>query len=736
MRSERTGASLCVVAFLLLAGTPCASGQSQRMRAVRPPVQRSSEERIDAALAAGQIDSETALLYKVFAAFGDCRLPASLAGDAGPLMDSMIIAEVRARFSQLSAATKATLQPFLLAPGVHGSWVELESNCYNRRFAKGSLGVEVTPTVDWITISAENAKATVRYRKDRPEDAGRAQVMKQALDRSWTKLTGFFQTEPVEDTGAEFGDLGDGRIDIYLTPIEEPGQRETVGGVFHSAGCGSSTGYITMNTALPDSDLDDRLRIAHELTHAITASFGGGACDDYRWLTEATGVWGEHFVYPEIFTRRGASSFLSDPNLPLETRNGIHEYGAYLFLFFLELGLPQPSLIRLIWENSKQADSLVNIDGVLNAEQRRGFQKVWPMFVRYNWNQEPVDDYHRWDPLPTAFALTARETLNTKINSDEKSAEAVDSPKQPLHHLSAQYFRLRPFMNGSSVLFLNGWTFKADKNAVDIDFQPVAYTSVPLDDSKKTDTIQVEALEKVNGKWTKHVNASHWTDKSFVAYCRDRSDERLEELVIIVSNSEFHDRNKTYEPGQYPLVLFESNIACGEWQGVAEMDWNWDEGALLTQKAVNLSWKRVSAEAAQMPYKNGTAVLGYDFVASGTIAWSGHGAVEPPCCTASGDGTVDAAQKSLMTTFNFLPIGSSLYRRYSGAAGATPPPMVPVSCQCDPPVTEPPIPLFTWWVATTEDEQRPLISNDGKMMQGQIGTVLKFTWNFTASGPQ
>ena len=117
MRSVRTGASLCVVAFLLLAGTPCASGQSQRMRAVRPPVQRSSEERIDAALAAGQIDSETALLYKVFAAFGDCRLPASLAGDAGPLMDSMIIAEVRARFSQLSAATKATLQPFLLAPG-------------------------------------------------------------------------------------------------------------------------------------------------------------------------------------------------------------------------------------------------------------------------------------------------------------------------------------------------------------------------------------------------------------------------------------------------------------------------------------------------------------------------------------------------------------------------------------------------------------------------------------------
>jgi hypothetical protein len=357
--------------------------------------------------------------------------------------------------------------------------------------------------------------------------------------------------------------------------------------------------------------------------------------------------------------------------------------------------------------------------------------------VRYNWNQVPVDDYHRWDNLPTPFALTATQKGGKlAIAGDDMSSETIASPKEPLRHLSALYFRFSPSAISSSILFLNGWTFKADKNQVDIDFNPFAYTSVPLDDPQSANTIQVEALEKVNGTWVKHVDSDHWTGKQFVAYCRDKSDERLEELVIIVSNSEFRDRNKTYDPGQLPLVLFESNIACGEWKGTAEFVWQWDEGALITEKTKNLAWKRVSAEPAQLPYKGGKAILGYDFVASGSIVWSGHGSVQPKCCTASGDGAVDAANTSLLTTYNFVPMGSSLYRRYSGAAGVTPPPMVPVSCNCDPPVAGQPIPLFAWWVASTDDPVRPRISDDGKTMKGNFSDVPKFTWNFGASPPQ
>ena len=41
----------------------------------------SSEELIDRALASGAIDTETALIYKVYAAFGDARLPSQYRGD-------------------------------------------------------------------------------------------------------------------------------------------------------------------------------------------------------------------------------------------------------------------------------------------------------------------------------------------------------------------------------------------------------------------------------------------------------------------------------------------------------------------------------------------------------------------------------------------------------------------------------------------------------------------------------
>ena len=82
-----------------------------------------SEQLIDEALARGEIDSETALTYKVFAAFSDARLPSVYRGNDQGLVDSHILAEVQARYASLSAATQANLDPFLIPPAYVGSWV-------------------------------------------------------------------------------------------------------------------------------------------------------------------------------------------------------------------------------------------------------------------------------------------------------------------------------------------------------------------------------------------------------------------------------------------------------------------------------------------------------------------------------------------------------------------------------------------------------------------------------------
>jgi hypothetical protein len=52
-------------------------------------------------------------------------------------------------------------------------------------------------------------------------------------------------------------------------------------------------------------------------------------------------------------------------------------------------------------------------------------------------------------------------------------------------------------------------------------------------------------------------------------FCRQVASERLEELVLLVTNSVFDDRHYTIEApegGSLPTLTF-TNVACGEWQG-------------------------------------------------------------------------------------------------------------------------------------------------------------------------
>src|SRR5687767_9473189 len=75
--------------------------------------QPSSFALIDRALEANTIDAETAHRYRVFAAFGDTRLPAALRGDnRGMRALPPSVGEVGALLATFSAATRAELEPF------------------------------------------------------------------------------------------------------------------------------------------------------------------------------------------------------------------------------------------------------------------------------------------------------------------------------------------------------------------------------------------------------------------------------------------------------------------------------------------------------------------------------------------------------------------------------------------------------------------------------------------------
>ena len=83
---------------------------------------------IDRALTRRDIGEETALIYRVFATFGDERLPQRYRGDDSGLIDSDAVSEATQRFANLSPAARSTLVPFLVPPVYAGSWYDLRMN--------------------------------------------------------------------------------------------------------------------------------------------------------------------------------------------------------------------------------------------------------------------------------------------------------------------------------------------------------------------------------------------------------------------------------------------------------------------------------------------------------------------------------------------------------------------------------------------------------------------------------
>ena len=78
---------------------------------------------IEAALAQGKIDDVTALVYKVYAVFGDPRLPAEYRGPNKAIRSGTeVMSEAQGRYDALPADIQALLLPFLIPPYYQGSW--------------------------------------------------------------------------------------------------------------------------------------------------------------------------------------------------------------------------------------------------------------------------------------------------------------------------------------------------------------------------------------------------------------------------------------------------------------------------------------------------------------------------------------------------------------------------------------------------------------------------------------
>lgn len=533
-----------------------------------------SSDLVDAGLASGSLDAETALIYRVYADFDDPRLPVEYRGDDTGVVQGTALWEVsqHATTYGLSQPALDILEPFFIPPIYSRSWRASPPP----RVLDGNFGDPgEIDLVSWSYVSGTNV--VIWYRTaNAVTDKPKAEMLVWEIDNViWPKLTTLMGTAPLSDDATPYRAI-DGRYDIYLDDMARQAEGLTAG--TRMIGCKAVPARTTLKRSMTDAKLKGQA--AHELMHAVQFSYPvQGLCvPSYFTMMESTAVWATNFVYPDSIgniEHDYADDYLNAAHKPLDQskRGNLFAYGAYLLPYFASKKLGD-GVVKKFWEAATATpDELVAFESGL-AGSGTSFAKLWPEFVRANWNQGTETQYQTWDALTLSPDLSIagdphREGLLQTAGSVSGDVVAEFSGLS-LPHLSANYYRvvLNPTEQGS-LIFVNGLTHK-------LTVEPHApgetnfeyYWIETLTDAEK-EGASVQVLMKVVGQpWAQY----DLTDQPFVQFCRDSAAGRLEELVFVFANGEHRKAATNYtevRPKGLAPALFASNIGCWSWTGWA-----------------------------------------------------------------------------------------------------------------------------------------------------------------------
>lgn len=524
--------------------------------AITPP---NSYQLLNEALARGEIDDEQVLVYKIFASFNDPRLPAEYRGDDAELHDGMVVAEALARWDSLSPETQATLAPFTLWPGEPGSWLQLQEGIAGGPLAVvGPMAQTDAPPIVILPLET-SPNVRVWYRQDRPEDQAVAQSIVGMVDTQvWPKLTELMGP-PKSDLGMGNleGNGEDPRIDIVLSG-------EDIRSFARPFDCHETSGFIQLGTQ--GTNLHT---VTHELTHVIEFKYPvstGCQSPEYTWLHEAVAQWSIDYVDPATQAERGTKTgllpkacFLDVPGLPLDLRNDCHEYGSYLFFQYLDRSYA-PSYIPAVWAAAAGEDSLGAINSVVASAG--GMAEVWPDFALAAYNVDPSKRFQQWDSL--SFGARVEQVPVALGGASSRDFTA----RGDVEHMAALY---------------TGFRFE------DAKIKKVTF-SHPFSGNPAA---RVTAVVKFEGEDWK---VEDWTPFAEKTFCYDDpGQKRLEQLVIIVSNSSYENGGAVLS-GAHPKLTVADTCACGRpqeaisWSGTLNFAYDKSGGGAEVHRSAEVSF--------------------------------------------------------------------------------------------------------------------------------------------------
>ncbi len=650
-----------------------------------------SLDAIDKALADGEIDEIDALRFKVFAVFGDPRLPEAYRSEAQIEDGTQVLIALVESFDTLPVGVQDELDPFLRPPADPLSWYQLRTEA--TQAPKASYAPKA---VTFQAFGAVNDKVLIQWpasQSNLQTDAEKVRAIMEGTDGTdgvWGQLTALMGREPLSDQGIqEDYNGGDGAFDIYViedSNVTTPRLKTAFGWTSPYETGATDNAYATYlvvnrdriaNAAAPfNTKLKSNL--AHEFMHVLQFTYNvARSWSDYAWLQESTSTWAEHYVFPsDNVEQEDADNYLDDPDIALSSVSGNHEYGAYLYWFFLtEQPGGNDSIIPGVWELAESQGSLE----AANSISPGGFTETFREFAAANWNRATFNQNSPYDVYDNdGLAEMASVTQEQPMASPEQVLE-VQFERGGVSRLSAQYVHYDfQDANTRSLLFANGYTFNLAKGippSLQGAFGDETYYATQLSESQRTGR-QVVALVKQNGTWKS--TPYDLTDVAFAPFCQEATSESLEELVLIFINAEHREDRPFFAiPTGDPPQLFASNMGCGAWKGTgsaSELEF-FDDGFVDSNLQVTnvrftrdtLSLEQIAAGAAQLdfgtetipagalpgvPFAGGTYTIS-DFDATWTFdAASGQGS--PTVCQESGSGMLDESNL-FSSTFSVSP---------------------------------------------------------------------------------
>ncbi len=698
---------------------------------------------IDRALEAKRIDEETAHKYRVFAAFGDERLPREYRGAVETGDRSIEIDRAGARLETFSAETRAAIAPYFMRPDQPGSWVELSRADEPVPVVGGRRGglllasyafvrqPQPLAPVTWRKFPAVGGKVMVWAQDRYPGDAAKAEAVARAMDadRIWTRLTGLMGREPVSDVLIT-PNGGDGALDIYLvrSPLvldPDTGQRSVPWfGIAKSArpanGC-HPIRYLMLDSRSPlvgNRKMQGLLSTAaHELFHAITYSFQVVEGCEVRWTREGTATWAENWIYPAPDTEHDlAREYLRVSHKPIDELAAIYpDYGTYLLPLYLEKTRGGPDFMRMMWDSFAKLNAPPLHDSVTLAERFErigvdrlntlrsvgtvldgGWDRSWPRFLLKVWNQAPTDapqGYRSWDrlteapsPFPTRQSIaTLGEPVTRQVALPVTLGESPTSGIMPLAG-AFSHFTFEPDVR--SVVFVNTIAEVAHEHK------------------------SVWGIQKIRGQWT---DPEDWTKDFQKAWCRSESKEDIEELVIVFGNSD-SVRLEPVIPEKLPEIKAYP-YGCSAWTGTSDAEKTivTRDPALKIVERVTSTMRLEVDPAMDLPGQPRE----YWKITGGEVTWS---VTVTGSCTGGGSGKVALTDRGPGDEIATLRVWEDeKVLRYSGSTGPWPGdvPTYMIRCPKPPPTQMILFMALGWWVT---DMQNDTVADNGMTIRGSRTT--------------